>query len=782
MTDTLSSNLSVDYSSISIVTDPAGINVPYSLSGGEGGTTVATFTVPDAAKVVVTYDVLIIGYNDQKIINTVSVKDRVKTIDTTVSNLSNTHGQGGIASFKIVKVDGYDASKKLPGISFRIFAENPNLDFGTDKEGRPYGKEIILTTDKNGEICLDGETYKLYFDETYRVQEIEPPKDYGAVSFDYKVTLTDEMQNVIYGQYIYYYADSMQIKNYPLEGLVVEKQVESDLLADKDRYYTFRISILNDDDEVDTDYNEKIGDDQFENGVLEFQLKDKEQKMFRDFIKGTKYKVEEIFEDTETDEFAVSVSYSIYDEDGNIIERITEGGREHIGELTQEDEVIVFKNTKKGDLTVSKILDSDVASDADQEFEFTVTLGSLGDSTINGTYGDMTFTDGTAVFKLKGGQSATAAGLPTGITYTVAEAAAEGFELAGKTGDTGTITSTPAHAVFTNAREGSLSTQFEALKKMRDRELREDDIYSFQLLDADHDPIGEPKTNTSSGKVTFDPIVFTASDLQAVSSDSNAGKKEMTFTWWIREVIPEGAEGNVKDGIKYDASEYSVSVTLRYNEAAGKYEAGEPVYSRDGDEAVDAAVFVNEELRDFEFSKVWMNTGREIRRPERVGSITVTLKRTAQGGGSQSEEAAVFTVTDTGITENAGSDFTAAAEKLEGDAYRYKITDLEKYSSDGAEWIYSISETTVEGFNKPAYFTINADGERVEQRSGEETFFAVPGTTGGVEIVNDEIAAVLPSTGGPGTMLYTLGGIALLLASALMYIFRLRRRAAGSVL
>ena len=33
----------------------------------------------------------------------------------------------------------------------------------------------------------------------------------------------------------------------------------------------------------------------------------------------------------------------------------------------------------------------------------------------------------------------------------------------------------------------------------------------------------------------------------------------------------------------------------------------------------------------------------------------------------------------------------------------------------------------------------------------------------------------LPSTGGPGTMLYTFGGIALLIASALMYGFRMRR-------
>ena len=142
-------------------------------------------------------------------------------------------------------------------------------------------------TDEKGEICLDGEAYDLYFNEVYHVQEIEPPKGYGGISFDYKVTLTSDMSRVDYGHFIYYYADSMQIKNVPLEGLVVEKQVESDELSDKEQYYQFRISILKEDGTVDTEYNEKNGDDQFINGVLEFELKDKEQKMFRGLQQGT---------------------------------------------------------------------------------------------------------------------------------------------------------------------------------------------------------------------------------------------------------------------------------------------------------------------------------------------------------------------------------------------------------------------------------------------------------------------------------------------------------------
>ena len=44
-----------------------------------------------------------------------------------------------------------------------------------------------------------------------------------------------------------------------------------------------------------------------------------------------------------------------------------------------------------------------------------------------------------------------------------------------------------------------------------------------------------------------------------------------------------------------------------------------------------------------------------------------------------------------------------------------------------------------------------------------------------ITIVNTPGAA-LPNTGGPGTLLYTLSGLMLILGSALMYGFRMRRR------
>lgn len=345
VTDVLSANLSVDYGSIKIVTDPAGLSVPYSLRGGRDehgvpdGTTVATYTVPDHTKVVITYDAFVRGDGEQTITNKVSALDDEEVVEDTKDYGAASEGQGAIASFRIVKVDGNDANNKLEGVKFKVYAQNDELDFG---ERNDFAKEIILETDEDGEILFDGDKYDFYFDELYYVEEIDPPPGYGRLDTIYNVTLTADMSRVNYGRYIYYYNDSMQIKNWPLEGLVIEKQVESSDATDKEKNYTFRVYILNADGTVNTDYNEVNGDDQFTNGMCEFQIKDGQQKMFWGFTRGTKYRVEEV----DADGFVTTVTYDVFDENGNVIETVTENDVLHTGTLTQTEELVLFTNSK----------------------------------------------------------------------------------------------------------------------------------------------------------------------------------------------------------------------------------------------------------------------------------------------------------------------------------------------------------------------------------------------------------------------------------------------------
>ena len=112
-----------------------------------------------------------------------------------------------------------------------------------------------------------------------------------------------------------------------------------------------------------------------------------------------------------------------------------------------------WKSNAKGDLKVSNRV-SGSAGDTTKPFTFTVTV----DSSINGTYGEMTFTAGSATFTLRHGESLTAVGLPADTAYTVAESDNEGYTVTAN-GAVGTISKDDtAVAAFTNNREAP-STQ-----------------------------------------------------------------------------------------------------------------------------------------------------------------------------------------------------------------------------------------------------------------------------------------------------------------------------------
>lgn len=104
-----------------------------------------------------------------------------------------------------------------------------------------------------------------------------------------------------------------------------------------------------------------------------------------------------------------------------------------------------------GNLIVSKTVTGS-AGDTSKSFHFTVTLS---DTSINGTYGGMTFKNGVAVFSLKHGESLTASNLPAGIAYTVTEEEAnrDGYTTS-STGASGTI---PEGGTATAAFQNSLN-------------------------------------------------------------------------------------------------------------------------------------------------------------------------------------------------------------------------------------------------------------------------------------------------------------------------------------
>ena len=205
-------------------------------------------------------------------------------------------------------------------------------------------------------------------------------------------------------------------------SLEVTKSVTSTTQSDKTKDFTFTVTLGN------TTINGKFGDMVFENGVATFTLKDGGKASANGLPTGVSYKVEE----TAADNFVT-----------------TKTGDE--GTISAQKATADFTNIKQeGGLVVSKKVVSDVTADKTKEFSFKVTLD---DQTVNGTYGEMTFTDGVAEFTLKDGGTKRAEGLAKGIKYTVEETKADDFTTSAE-GATGTIAKDETKsAVFTNTRK-----------------------------------------------------------------------------------------------------------------------------------------------------------------------------------------------------------------------------------------------------------------------------------------------------------------------------------------
>ena len=109
----------------------------------------------------------------------------------------------------------------------------------------------------------------------------------------------------------------------------------------------------------------------------------------------------------------------------------------------------------RGNLSISKTVTGN-AGDTSKAFNFTVTLGN---TEINGVFGEMTFVGGVATFVLKHGESKTATGLPSGITYSVTEAEAnrDGYTTVASKASGSIIKNDTVTVAFTNTKNSNIS-------------------------------------------------------------------------------------------------------------------------------------------------------------------------------------------------------------------------------------------------------------------------------------------------------------------------------------
>lgn len=201
-----------------------------------------------------------------------------------------------------------------------------------------------------------------------------------------------------------------------------------------------------------------------------------------------------------------------------------------------------------GDLEVEKIVET---GDQSKDFSITVTLG---DSTINGTYGDMDFTNGVANITLKHGGKATAEGLPANITYTVAESAPAGYS-ASYSNATGTITAgNKETATVTNNYSASGTVPFKARKIFNGGTLAGGE-FTFALTEYTDDTFTTVK---SEGGVT---------QTEANNADGDVFFENVTLSSTATRYFTIAETEKTDESIRYDEHIQKITVTVADNGA-----------------------------------------------------------------------------------------------------------------------------------------------------------------------------------------------------------------------
>lgn len=246
---------------------------------------------------------------------------------------------------------------------------------------------------------------------------------------------------------------------------------------------------------------------------------------------------------------------------------VAPGGKEYqhmLGEVIHTVELsknLTLQPAQDGNLTVSKKVTGEANSAA--VFTFTVTLGN---TSINGIYGGMTFTDGVATVTLQDGESATAEHLPAGTTYEVAETPNADYASTA-TGTSGTIAKDEtATAAFTNARLYKLMVSKTVSGQAADAS--QAFAFTITLKDADGKPLsgtydytGGSVSDSSATAPADGTITFDANGVGSISLSSG---QQITIVG-----IPSGssytveeATSNEDNALKYDVTSTGSSGTL----------------------------------------------------------------------------------------------------------------------------------------------------------------------------------------------------------------------------
>ena len=248
--DVFTDNLSVDYSSIKVVVEPAdGVQgeqtVTYDYKGNKG-----IYNIPDKCKVTITYDARVIGKPGEWVSygNTATMKGFTDSASGSAQMSGSGEGGFNIYSVKLFKYSAGHMERGLEGAQFTLVDEygNPIVYPDAANNAAKRGQPITFTTDEKGYVNINlneqEDGVSLQKGITYYLKETMPPSSHAINNTTYRFTISD---NPNYSNYEYHSGDIVKVYDWPIMGRIeIKKTIEgpSNLTEEDKKRITFEVT------------------------------------------------------------------------------------------------------------------------------------------------------------------------------------------------------------------------------------------------------------------------------------------------------------------------------------------------------------------------------------------------------------------------------------------------------------------------------------------------------------------------------------------------------------
>lgn len=152
------------------------------------------------------------------------------------------------------------------------------------------------------------------------------------------------------------------------------------------------------------------------------------------------------------------------------------------------------------------------------------------------------------------------------VNYYIEEAPVNGYE-----------TTVSRDGNVTNTYYASAAIQLKGTKTFTGRDLADGESFTFGVYDENNTKVTTGKTQSAGSgdmQIIFDPIAYNQDDMKVKAADGrDIVLSEKTFTYTVREDIPDDAQQNVKDGIQYDGKAVKVQVKVTADSETGTLSA-----------------------------------------------------------------------------------------------------------------------------------------------------------------------------------------------------------------